>query len=502
MASEAKPVEGSSGAAIIARQDRIPIWSLSYLFIGIIGIGFLFTFFDIFDINVSFIQTCTQIVAGCLPGLPAGLTATPPGLVLASDKLGLPVLLNLAGYVVGALILSPLADRFGRRDMLLITLLITGLGSLFNVFVQDYTTFIIARVITGIGIGADLALVAVYINEVAPSTGRAKYTSLVFIMSSLGAFLGIWLGLWLTTPSASFPNGLPFAVATVEIVNKLPQFAGNGWRIMYGVGAVLALVGILLRFRLPESPRWLISQGRLEEADTIVTEMEQRALQRMPTLPPVGSELHFHHGEKHATYTEILSNPIYLRRTILLFSMWFMAFITVYTIGVGITTILAGLGYPPPEAGLITAVGVFGFIACAFFDYGFGEALERKYWLPISAVLTIIGGLIIAISGAGNFWVTAIGAIILFIGFNLFVPMAWAWSAENYPTRARTTGFALVDGIGHIGGGVGIILIAGNIATLGAVGTWLVIGGCLVVAAIIAQFGTSTRDKRLDEVSP
>src|SRR6266700_6587491 len=90
------------GAHIIARQDRIPAWSFPYLFIGIIGVGFLFTFFDIFDINVSFIQTCTQIVPGCLPGLPPGVTATPPGLVLASDKLGLPVLLNLVGYVIGA----------------------------------------------------------------------------------------------------------------------------------------------------------------------------------------------------------------------------------------------------------------------------------------------------------------------------------------------------------------------------------------------------------------
>ncbi len=66
------------------------------------------------------------------------------------------------------------------------------------------------------------------------------------------------------------------------------------------------------------------------------------------------------------------------------------------------------------------------------------------------------------VSGSSNFWVTAIGAIILFIGFNLFVPMAWAWSAENYPTRARATGFALVDGIGHIGGGVGIMLDRGQ----------------------------------------
>jgi MFS transporter, putative metabolite:H+ symporter len=492
----------TTGASVIARQDRIPIWSLSYLFIGIIGVGFLFTFFDIFDINVSFIQTCTQIVTGCLPGLPPGLTHTPPGLVLASDRIGLPTLLNLFGYVIGALILSPLADRFGRRDILLLTLVITGLGSLITAFVQDYTFFIIARVITGIGVGADLALVATYINEVAPSNGRAKYTSLIFIMSSLGAFLGIWLGLILTTPAANFPLGLPFAQATVQIVHGLPQFAGSGWRWMYGIGAILALVGIALRFRLPESPRWLISQGRIQEADEIVTDMEQRATKKLVNLPPVGSELHLHTHEKRTTYTEILSNPMYLRRTLLLFSMWFVAFMTVYTIGVGITTILATLGYPPPEAGMVAALGVFGFIGCAIFDYGFGESLERKYWLPISAVLTIIGGVIIGVSGSGNFAVTVIGAIILFIGFNLFVPMAWAWSAENYPTRARATGFALVDGIGHIGGGVGILLIAGNITTLGAVGTFLVIGGCLVVAAIIAQFGTATRELRLDAVSP
>src|SRR5690348_11412575 len=97
----------TTGASVIARQDRIPIWSLSYLFIGIIGVGFLFTFFDIFAISVSFIQTCTQIVPACNPGN-------------AANYLGLPIELNLAGYVVGALALSPLADRFGRRNMLLL----------------------------------------------------------------------------------------------------------------------------------------------------------------------------------------------------------------------------------------------------------------------------------------------------------------------------------------------------------------------------------------------
>src|SRR6266567_604167 len=256
----------SSAAAVIARQDRIPIWSLSYLFIGIIGVGFLFTFFDIFDINVSFIQSCVALVSGC----------TPP---TAAQYLGLPVLLNLFGYIIGALILSPLADRFGRRDMLLITLVITGLGSLYNAFVGDYTNFVIARTITGIGIGADLALVATYISEVAPGNGRVKYTSLIFVMSSLGSFFGIWIGLLLTTPATPFPLGLPFAVAG-------PGFE-SGWRWMYGIGAILALVCILLRFRLPESPRWLLSRGRVEEADRIVTAMEQRAMKRLSNLPPV-----------------------------------------------------------------------------------------------------------------------------------------------------------------------------------------------------------------------
>ncbi len=492
MASEASGLSPSAasggGAAIVARQDRIPTWSLSYLFIGIIGVGFLFTFFDIFDINVSFIQTCTQIVAGC-------------NAANAANSLGLPLLLNLSGYVVGSLILSPLADRFGRRDMLLVTLIITGIGSLYNAFVPDYANFIIARTITGIGIGADLALVASYISEVAPSAGRAKYTSLIFIMSALGSFLGIWLGLWLTTPAAPLPNGLPFALATVSLGPSGPVFLGDGWRWMYGIGALLALIGILLRFQLPESPRWLISRGRISEADKIVTAMEQRALRKLSALPPVGEEIAIHTAES-ATYIEILTTPTYLKRTIVLFLMWFISFITVYGIGVGLTSILTSMNYAPSEAGLIAAVGTFGFIAVAVFAYFFSEALERKYWLPISAVLTIVGGLMIALSGSGNFAGAAIGSIILFIGFNLFVPMCWAWSAENYPTRARTSGFALVDGVGHIGGGVGMLVLVPFMPTLGPVGTFLVLGGFLIVSSVVAQFGISSKARRLDEVSP
>ena len=500
----------STAAAVIAREDRIPIWALSYLYIGIIGVGFLFTFYDIFVINVSFIQTCTQILSGCN-------TAN------SVNYFGLPVELNLAGYVVGALVLSPLADRFGRRDMLLFTLLLTGIGSLYTVFVHDYTNFIIARTITGLGIGADLALVNTYINEVAPSASRARYTSLIFIMSSLGAFFGIWVGLWLTTPMANFPSGLSFAIATVNITPHGVQFLGNGWRIMYGIGTILALVGILLRFQLPESPRWLISRGRVDEADRIVTGMEERARRRMPNLPAPAAELPVQGVGDRIPYTEIFSNRVYLTRTILLVVVWFLGYVTIYSIAQGLTTLLAGIlpppaNLPPPaaaaavagESGMIAAFGTFGFILTAVFAYFFGERLERKLWLPISAVLTLIGGILIAVFASSNFPLAAIGSIITFFGFNLWVPMTYTWSTESYPTRARATGFALVDGVGHLGGGVGILVIAPLIPgilmslghTSGPIVIFLIIAAFLIVAAIIAQFGTATRQKRLDEVSP
>jgi putative MFS transporter len=470
---------GTSPGWVLARLDRLSVWSLPNLFIGVIGVGFLFTFFDIFDINVSFIQTCVTIQPHCTP-------------VNAGAYLGLPVLMNLVGYVIGTLILSPLSDRFGRRDMLLVTLIITGLGSLGTAFVHNMGQFILARTVTGIGVGADLAIVNTYINEVAPRQGRARYTSLIFIMSALGAFIGIWLGLLLTTPATPFPLGLPFAMAG-------PHFT-NGWQIMYLIGALLALVGVLLRVQLPESPRWLINHGRVHDADLVVGSMEKLAELRGP-LAPVTAPLTVEPPTPPLPYSAIFGNSNYLKRTLLLLAMWFVSYVTVYTFAAGFTTILAGLHYPPPEAGLIAAFGVIGMVLSAVVAYLWGERLERKLWLPIAAVLTLLGGVLIAVAGQ-VFAVSIIGAMIVFFGFDVWVPIAYTWSTENYPTRARTTGFALVDGVGHLGGGLGILFIAPLIPAMSVLGAFLLVPAFLVVGAVIAQFGINTRGRQLEEISP
>jgi MFS transporter, putative metabolite:H+ symporter len=468
-------------ASILARLDRIDVWSLPFLFVGIIGTGFLFTFYDIFDINVSFIQSCVDLKPGCTPATALG-------------ALKLPVLLNLAGYVVGTLVLSPMADRVGRRNMLMATMALTGIGSLYNALAPDYTQFVLARIITGFGIGADLAIVNTFIGEMAPRGARAKFTSVIFVMSGLGALLGIWLGLFLTTEKAPWPKGLPFAQATESFT--------SGWRWMYAVGALLALVAILLRFELPESPRWLVGQGRLDEADEVVTDMERAAEKHGPlaepaTDVPVEKTL----PQNKLPFRELFTNRMYLGRILLLVTMWFFGYVTVYAFSAGFTVMLTSLGYEPPEAGVVVAVGAFGFLLCGIVAALWAEKLSRKVWLPISAAITVLGGVLVAAGGDTRI-VAFLGAAIIFFGFNLWVPMTYARSAESFPSRARTTGFALVDGVGHLGGGIGVLVIAPLIPKMSVLGAFMLVSAFLVVAAILGMFGVETRNQRFEDISP
>lgn len=470
----------NTAGLLCARLDRIPNWSLPRLFALIIGIGFLFTFYDIFDINVSFIQTCSALVPGCTPQTSVAY-------------IGLPVLLNLVGYVVGTIVLSPLSDRMGRRDLLLITMIITGIGSTLTAFVHSYDQFVWARILTGVGIGADLSIVNTYITELAPKGGRARYTAMIFIFSALGGMAGVWLGLWLCTPATPLPLGLPFALASQDFT--------YGWRIMYLIGGVLALVGVLLRFQLPESPRWLITKSRFEEAAQVISDMEARAHAIFPLPPVPENPPPMPPANETMPFSAIFKNPVYRNRTLLLVVVWFLGYVTVYSFAAGFTSLLSAQKYPPPEAGLITAVGTLGFLLCAIVTYAYGERMERKRWTIVAIICTVVGSVIVALGGQ-DLWVSLIGSIIVFFGFNVWVPMAYAWSVESYPTRARTTGFALVDGIGHLGGGVGMVAIAPLIPHMHVLTAFLVVSGFLLVAAVIAQFGINTRNKILEDVSP
>jgi hypothetical protein len=89
-----------------------------------------------------------------------------------------------------------------------------------------------------------------------------------------------------------------------------------------------------------------------------------------------------------------------------------------------------------------------------------------------------------------------------FVGIAIFTPISYVWSTENFPTRARVVGFALADGIGHIGGGIAVFAVGSIIAGFGGWGFFLLLGGYYLAAAGISFLGTRARDKRLDEIAP
>ncbi|MGH3631407.1 MAG: MFS transporter [Sciscionella sp.] len=477
-----KTTPPSTPEMLLGRIARIRTWPFSYRVIWIVAVGYLFTFFDIFNINVSFVQTCVALQPGCTPANAFGAIREP-------------LLWNLIGYVVGAIALSPLADRSGRRNLLMITMAITGLGSLYTALAPDMLNFTASRFITGIGTGADLAIINAYINEVAPANGRGRFSSWTMVSANLGAMIGIWLGLLLTTKPGHWPDGLPFALAGDGF--------SDGWRWMYGIGAILAVVSILMRLELPESPRWLIHRGRLKDAERAVNAMERRAAARndldaaIPVIAPTSTEA----VRGLDAYRRILTSKRYRRRALVLLAMWSIAYVTVYTLAGGLTSLLSSLGMPHSRAGVVAAVGSVGLLL-ARAAIPLADRINRRAWLPASVLIMVVGALVLSTAGSHNMPLTVLGAVLLFLGNSLWVPITYAWSAELFPTRLRTSGFGLVDGAGHIGGGLGILLIGPTITSLGSLTGLLVVIGFLAVAALIAQLNPATHGRDLEEISP
>jgi MFS family permease len=453
---------------------------------GIVGLGLLFIFYCNFDINVSFIQTCTQIRPGCTPAT-------------AQGSLTLPVCLYLAGYFCGGLLLAPFSDRIGRKRMLLITLGAATAGSLLTVVAGGYAEFVAARAITGVGMGATLPVANTYIGEIAPSNARARYTAITFVLCTVGAMCGIGLGLLFTTPAAPFPQGLPAALAG-------PGFEA-GWRWIYGIALLLGVLAMLAGLRLPESPRWLIGHGRADEADRVVSALEARARRRAPLPEPAGdaalpgTAALPAHADNARAYRELFSSDRYRRRMLVLVAMWFTGYATVFGYSTGSTVVLTSLHFAAPVAGMISAVGGAGFFVQGLFSARFSEALERRYWLPVGAVLTVLGSVLIATLGRSIGFAFA-GSFLVFFGFNVWVPPTFALSAESFPTRIRSAGFGLVDGLGVLGGIAGVLVIAPLVPRLAPLPALLLISGFLVIAAVLAQFTPHARNRVLEDLSP
>jgi len=383
------------------------------------------------------------------------------------------------GVLLGAYLMSWVADRFGRRPAILLATLLGGICIWPFAYVTNFAALVVLSILSTLGVGGIVATHSVYLSELTSSLIRNKVllasqgiTALVAAGVNLLAF---WLipGRW---------QAYLWVSAAVEIVVLLP---------------------LLLRY-LPESPRWLETHGRHTEAVRAVEDLEERC--RRAGSGPLPEPDHGMHpvivAEKGA-WREIFTNPQYRGRTIVMLTCWLLgyagliygsgAFAAVYLVDHGATAHFVFLTF------VIGAVVVFlGFQVNARIS----AAVERRDVMCAMALLFAAAFVVVYL--APNLWVIAVFFILSRIGVALWLFNLYNYTAVAYPTRMRAAAFAWTDGLGHLGAWGGVTLLGPLYAWgpnhLGWF-LWLLIPGALIPAFVIRAFGIKQSGVVLEQVS-
>ena len=445
-----------SGAEIISRLDRIPIWPFGNMVLWVVGMGFLVSFYDITH------------VAFALPNITKHFHPS-------AAASAIPVTASLLGYVLGSYLNSTLADMKGCRNAIISATILFTIGSLATTFAFNLGWLVIWRFITGMGIGAEIAAIATYISELAPAPVRGQYTGLANIWS----FLGL----------AVVP------LVALALVNHLPW----GWRGRFFVGALGGLT-LIWAIRIPESPRWLPAHGRLEEAEAVVRDGEERAQRNLGEKLPAPALL-TDEAHEFSFPTRALFRPPYLGRWIFLLFIWVLMYLSDYArLGMA-PTLLVDKGYSLANSIVFLLVTGIGYLIGAILSAWFGDRLERKY--------SILVGILVYALNLAAFGLFPSAATIVIAGFILsvalvfFFPLLYALTAESFPTHARATGVSFTDGIGHVGGALAPIFTLAIYAAFGHTGfvmAFMYMAVTAIICAILLPFGVAATRKSLEIV--
>ncbi|MBV9425440.1 MAG: MFS transporter [Solirubrobacterales bacterium] len=432
---------GQGRADPLARLDRIPVWPYERRLLWIVGAGYFFAFFDIVTISFALPVIAQQFH-------------------VSKGTVSLSVTSSLVGYIIGAFADSTIADKWGRRLSLAISVSVFSIGTALAAISTNAVELIIFRFISGLGIGAEIAAVTTYLGELSPARLRGRYTS------------------WATT--AAYAG---FAVVPFIARGLVPTFA-SGWRVLFGIGAVGGVTILFMRRGLPASPRWLVAQGRTEEAAEVVAEAEDTAREATDEALPPPEPVPDEPPAERFPIAALLRAPM-LGRVVLFVAIWFIYYVGNYGWLTLAPTLFVDKGYSLADSTTYLIVSGIGFLAGAYATTHFSDRLERKY-----TAATFAGAWTISLLVIGLF---VSPAIIMVFGFfasvtvGLLVPLLYTYTAEHFSTNARATGVALTDGLGHVGGALAPLIVLGANTAWGFSGAFIVmaISGALAGALIL-----------------
>jgi MFS family permease len=398
----------------------------------------------------------------------------------------------IGGAVLGALYFGRLADRIGRKRLFLITLAVYLVATMLTAFTWDFASFALCRVLTGFGIGGEYAAINSAIDELIPARVRATVNLAINGTFWIGAALGAGLSLVLLDPR----------LIGAEI----------GWRIAFLLGAVLGIAILLVRRNLPESPRWLLTHGRGNEAEKVIERIEAEVASEKGPCPKVTDTLTIR-LRSLVSWSEIwrLMLTRYRRRAVLGFALMAAQAFFYNAIFFTYALVLARFyGVPDERVGLyIFPFALGNFLGPLLLGWLF-DAVGRRLMIALTYA---VAGIALAATGFAfaQGWLsaatqTACWAAIFFVA-SAAASAAYLTVSEIFPLEMRAVAISIFYALGTgIGGFIGPVLFGALIETggRGALFAGYMVAAVLMcaAAAIAATLGVDAERKPLESVAP
>jgi MFS family permease len=427
-----------------------------------------------------------------LAGALSGALKESPVLQLTNTQIGLAASAYLVGAVLGALFFGWLTDRLGRKKLFFITLAVYLLATGATAFSWDFWSFALFRFLTGGGIGGEYTAINSTIQELVPARVRG-WTDLIINGSFwVGAAMGALGSIVLLDP----------AVIDPEI----------GWRLAFFIGAALALVIFILRLWIPESPRWLMTHGRVEEAEWVVAGIEQTLQAQRGPLPAARLPRVRLRMRTSTPLIEVATTLIHLhrRRTLVgltlmasqafFYNAIFFTYALILTDFYGIRADQVGWYLLPFALGNFTGPLLIG----RLFDT-LGRRIMITFTYAVSGLLLAATGWLFAAELISAVMQTACWMVIFFFA-SAAASSAYLTVSETFPLEIRALAIACFYAVGTgVGGAIGPWLFGVLIDTGSRVSVFAgyLIGAVLMVAAAAVQwrFGVAAERKPLEAVA-
>lgn len=397
-------------------------------------------------------------------------------LVVAGPQLHLSVTMEgligagaLIGMLFGGAISGFLTDRFGRQVMYTLDLGFIAIISILQSFVTEGWMLLIARILIGAAVAADYPMASSLLTEFAPRKYRGPFLSGLVCMFFVGAAAAYFVG---------------------DTVMRL--MGDDGWRWFLASSAVPAVILLILRLGTPESPRWLISQGRHEDAEQVLTKVYGPHVTAADITPAQNSTV---------TWRDLLGRG-YLARLAYVVTFYTCSNIPVFAIYTFGPDILGAFGMSGISDNIGAAVLEFLFLVGVVAALCVINRTGRRRMVIWGSLLAGFSLLVLGIAPNAPTYIL----VIAFTGFAIFnggpQVLTWVYPNELFPTAVRATAVGMITALTRVGSAVGVFLVPLSLQHVGIGGTMIIAGALLLFAAAVSvPWAPETTELNLDQAS-